>query len=31
VKQGDKQIEQHLERLRVAVDCQERWQDLLQR
>ena len=29
VKQGAKQIEQHLERLRVAVDCQERWRDLL--
>jgi puromycin-sensitive aminopeptidase len=31
VKQGAKQIEQHLERLRVAVDCQERWRDLLRR
>jgi hypothetical protein len=31
VKQGAKQIEQHLERLRVAVACQERWQDLLRR
>ena len=29
VKQGAKQIEQHLERLRVAVACQERWQDTL--
>jgi puromycin-sensitive aminopeptidase len=29
VKQGAKQIEQHLERLRVAVMCQERWHDLL--
>ncbi|HUF41031.1 MAG TPA: M1 family metallopeptidase [Verrucomicrobiae bacterium] len=27
VKQGAKQIEQHLERLRVAVACQERWKD----
>jgi puromycin-sensitive aminopeptidase len=25
VKQGTKQIEQHLERLRVAVACKERW------
>jgi puromycin-sensitive aminopeptidase len=29
VKQGAKQIEQHLERLRVAVTCQERWRELL--
>ena len=29
VKQGSKQIEQHLERLRVAVACQERWRNLL--
>ena len=29
VKQGTKQMEQHLERLRVAVICQERWRDLL--
>lgn len=29
VKQGAKQIEQHLERLRVAVTCQESWHDLL--
>jgi puromycin-sensitive aminopeptidase len=29
VKQGAKQIEQHLERLRIAVLCQERWKDLL--
>ncbi len=29
VKQGGKQIEQHLERLRVAVACQERWRDSL--
>jgi puromycin-sensitive aminopeptidase len=29
VKQGTKQIEQHLERLRVAVLCQQRWKDLL--
>ncbi len=29
VKQGAKQIEQHLERLRVAVACRERWRDLL--
>jgi puromycin-sensitive aminopeptidase len=29
VKQGTKQIEQHLERLRVAVACQERWRELL--
>jgi puromycin-sensitive aminopeptidase len=28
VKQGAKQIEQHLERLRVAVVCQARWQEL---
>lgn len=31
VKQGAKQIEQHLERLRVAVTCQESWHDLLRR
>jgi len=30
VKQGAKQMEQHLERLRVAVACKERWKDLLQ-
>jgi hypothetical protein len=30
VKQGDKQMEQHLERLHIAVICQERWKDLLQ-
>jgi len=29
VKQGAKQIEQHLERLQVALACQERWRDLL--
>jgi puromycin-sensitive aminopeptidase len=29
VKQGAKQMEQHLERLRVAVSCRERWKDLL--
>ncbi len=29
VKQGTKQMEQHLERLRVAVACKERWRDLL--
>ena len=29
VKQGAKQIEQHRERLRVAVICKERWKDLL--
>lgn len=29
VKQGAKQMEQHLERLRVAVLCKERWKDLL--
>jgi puromycin-sensitive aminopeptidase len=29
VKQGAKQIEQHLERLRVAVACKERWRDSL--
>jgi puromycin-sensitive aminopeptidase len=27
VKQGVKQLEQHLERLRIAVVCQERWND----
>jgi puromycin-sensitive aminopeptidase len=31
VKQGAKQIQQHLERLRVAVLCQERWRALLRR
>jgi puromycin-sensitive aminopeptidase len=30
VKQGAKQMEQHLERLRIAVACGERWKDLLQ-
>jgi hypothetical protein len=29
VKQGTKQMEQHLERLRIAVVCQERWRELL--
>ena len=29
VKQGTKQMDQHLERLRVALMCQERWRDLL--
>jgi puromycin-sensitive aminopeptidase len=29
VKQGEKQVEQHMERLRVAVAAKERWQDLL--
>jgi len=29
VKQGSKQIEQHLERLRISVACQDRWRDLL--
>jgi puromycin-sensitive aminopeptidase len=29
VKQGAKQMEQHLERLRVAVECQARWRRLL--
>jgi hypothetical protein len=29
VKQGTKQIEQHLERLRVALACQQRWRGLL--
>ncbi len=29
VKQGAKQIEQHLEKLRVAVTCKERWRELL--
>jgi len=29
VKQGAKQMEQHLERLRIAVVCKERWKDLL--
>ncbi len=29
LKQGSKQLEQHLERLRIAVACKERWKDLL--
>jgi puromycin-sensitive aminopeptidase len=29
VKQGTKQMEQHLERLRIAVACKARWKDLL--
>jgi puromycin-sensitive aminopeptidase len=29
VKQGAKQMEQHLERLRIAVACKEQWKDLL--
>ena len=29
VKQGTKQMDQHQERLRVAVACKERWRDLL--
>jgi puromycin-sensitive aminopeptidase len=29
VKQGSKQLEQHLERLRVAVQCKKRWTDFL--
>jgi len=29
VKQGAKQMEQHLERLRIAVACKDRWKDLL--
>src|SRR5262245_10387411 len=29
VKQGAKQMEQHLERLCIAVACKERWKDLL--
>jgi puromycin-sensitive aminopeptidase len=29
VKQGMKQMEQHLERLRIAVACQERWREPL--
>jgi hypothetical protein len=29
VKQGAKQMEQHLERLHVAVLCQKRWQEFL--
>ena len=29
VKQGSKQMEQHLERLRVAVECKHRWKDCL--
>ena len=28
VKQGAKQMEQHLERLRVAVLCRQRWETL---
>ena len=31
VKQGSKQLEQHLERLHVAVACRARWQNLLRR
>jgi puromycin-sensitive aminopeptidase len=31
VKQGAKQMEQHLERLRVAVLCKERWKDWLRK
>jgi hypothetical protein len=27
VKQGAKQLEQHLERLQIAVVCQGRWRD----
>jgi puromycin-sensitive aminopeptidase len=29
VKQGAKQLEQHLERLAIAVACKERWRDLI--
>jgi hypothetical protein len=29
VKQGAKQMEQHLERLHIAVACRERWKNLL--
>ena len=29
VRQGAKQMEQHLERLRIAVACKERWKDFL--
>lgn len=29
VKQGAKQLEQHMERLRIALACKERWKDLL--
>ena len=29
VKQGQKQLEQHLERLRVAVECKKRWVNFL--
>jgi len=29
VKQGTKQMEQHLERLRVAVICKDRWKEAL--
>jgi puromycin-sensitive aminopeptidase len=31
VKQGTKQMEQHLERLRIAVARKEAWNDLLRR
>jgi aminopeptidase N len=31
VKQGTKQMEQHMERLRIAVACKERWKDLLRK
>jgi len=31
VKQGSKQMEQHLERLRIAVNCKARWQSSLRR
>jgi hypothetical protein len=30
VKQGIKQMEQHLERLQIAVACKERWQNAFQ-
>jgi hypothetical protein len=30
VKQGTKQMEQHLERLQIAVACKERWQNAFQ-
>jgi len=29
VKQGSKQMEQHIERLHVAVACKERWRSSL--
>jgi puromycin-sensitive aminopeptidase len=29
VKQGTKQLEQHLERLQVAIECQKRWREML--